>query len=65
RENAQIRERQQMEAEIRDLIKQHRFDGALRVARSLLEQYPTSPQAEVLREQLPKLEQKAAAMSGR
>jgi outer membrane protein assembly factor BamD (BamD/ComL family) len=61
RENAEIKERQQMEAEIRELVHQQRFDNAVRAARQLVEQYPHSPQAEVLRQQLPKLEEKAAA----
>lgn len=60
RENAQIKERQRMENEIRELIKAGRFDEALRIARELIDQYPASPQAEVLRDQLPKLEAKAA-----
>jgi len=64
RENAEIKERQRMEAEIRELIQQQRFDGALRIARQLLEQYPHSPQAEVLRQQIPKLEQRAATARG-
>jgi predicted O-linked N-acetylglucosamine transferase (SPINDLY family) len=61
-ENAEIQTRQQMETEIRDLIKAHRFDQALRIAHELLERYPESPQAAVLRDQLPRLEEKAAAM---
>ena len=65
RENAEIQTRQQMETQIRDLIKEHRFDDALRVAHELLDQYPDSPQAGVLRDQLPRLEEKAAAMGPR
>jgi len=61
-ENAEIQIRQHMESEIRELIKQHRFDEALRIAHELLQQYPDSPQAAVLREQLPRLEEKASAM---
>ena len=64
-ENAEIQTRQQMETQIRDLIKEHRFDEALRVAHELLDQYPDSPQAGVLRDQLPRLEEKAAAMGPR
>lgn len=62
RENAQIKERQRMENEIRELVKAQRFEEGLRIARDLIDQYPTSPQAEVLREQLPRLEQRAAAL---
>jgi hypothetical protein len=59
RENSQIKDRQRMENEIRELIKASRFEDALRLARELIDQYPASPQAEVLRDQLPRLEQKA------
>lgn len=65
KENAEIQTRQRMETEIRELIKQHRFDEALRVTNELLQQYPDSPQAAVLREQLPRLEEKASAMQMR
>ncbi len=64
-ENAEIQIRQCMEAEIRALIKEHRFDEALRVTHELLQQYPDSPQATVLREQLPRLEERATAMGPR
>lgn len=64
-ENAEIQTRQQMETQIRDLIKEHRFDEALSIAHELLDQYPGSPQAGVLRDQLPRLEEKAAAMGRR
>ncbi len=62
RENAQIKERQRMENEIRELIKAQRFEEGLRIARELIDQYPTSPQAEVLRGQLPRLEERAATI---
>ncbi|MFQ5806505.1 MAG: hypothetical protein ACE5I3_08650 [Phycisphaerae bacterium] len=62
RENTEIQIRQRMEAEIRAMIKEHRFDEALRITHELLQQYPESPQAAVLREQLPRLEEKVAAM---
>ena len=64
-ENAEIQIRQQMESQIRDLIKQQRFDEALRVTHELLQQYPDSPQASVLREQLPRLEEKAHTTGSR
>ena len=60
RTNVEIQARHQMELEIRDLIKDQRFADALRVARELLARYPDSPQAGVLRDQLPRLEQRAA-----
>ena len=58
--NVEIHQRQEMEVEIRELIKQQRFADALRIANNLIERYPDSPQAHVLRDQLPRLEQKAA-----
>jgi len=59
-ENAEIQTRQEMEKQIRELIKEQRFDEAVRVANEVLQQYPSSPQATALREQLPRLEEKAA-----
>ncbi len=64
RSNAEIQARQQMEMEIRDLIKDKRFADALQVARALIAQYPDSPQAAVLRDQLPRLEEKAGQPGG-
>jgi hypothetical protein len=61
-ENAEIQARQNMEKEIRELIKEQRFEEAVRVAHELLDQYPDSPQAAVLREQLPRLEERASAL---
>jgi tetratricopeptide (TPR) repeat protein len=63
RENVEIEIRKRMEADIRELIKQHRYDEALRIAREVVEQYPESPQADALRDQLPRLEERAATMS--
>ena len=60
--NAEIKSRQQMEAKIRDLLTEHRYDQAVRMARQLIARYPNSPQASVLPDQLPRLEEKAAAM---
>lgn len=64
-ENAEIQVRHRMESEIRDLIKERRFDEALRTANELLHQYPDSPQAAALREQLPRLEEMATTMGAR
>ena len=61
-ENAEIHTRQQMEAEFRELMKGHRYEAALRLAHELVDRYPNSPQAEVLREQLPRLEERVAAL---
>jgi hypothetical protein len=45
-----------MENEFRELMKQQRYSEALSLAHELIDRYPKSPQAEVLREQLPRLE---------
>jgi outer membrane protein assembly factor BamD (BamD/ComL family) len=56
RANAEIQERQELEAQIRNLLKEHRFAEARRIANQVIEQYPDSPQAHALREQiLPRL----------
>ncbi len=60
RANSEIHVRRQLETEIRDLIREQRYADALRRARQVIEDYPDSPQAQALREQLPKLEQRAA-----
>lgn len=57
--NAEIHTRQRMEAEIRELIQQRRFNDALRKARTLVGRYPDSPQAAALQETLKKLEERA------
>ncbi len=59
RENAEIQTRQRMESDIVELVKQQRFNAAIRVARDVLSRFPSSPQAAALRQQLPRLEQKA------
>ncbi len=58
--NAEIQERQALESQIKDLIKKHRFAEAVDLARNVIQTYPHSPQADVLRSQLPRLEKKAA-----
>jgi len=57
--NAEIQERQTLETQIKDLVKRHRFDEAATLARHVIQTYPDSPQADVLRSQLPRLEEKA------
>lgn len=61
RENAEIQTRKYMESEIRKHIEEHRYRDAMRMVTELLERYPDSPQAQVLREQYDKLAEKAAA----
>lgn len=60
--NSEIQQRQRMEAQIRDLVQQRRFDGALAAAHELIDRYPNSPQAEALRVQLPKLQRMATGL---
>jgi len=57
-ENAEIQTRQQMELRFRELLRQGKFQAALQLAQELIERYPNSPQAEVLREQLPRLQER-------
>ena len=42
------------------MIREHRYSQALLLARQVVEKYPDSPQAEVLRGQLPRLQERAA-----
>lgn len=60
-ENTEIQARKRMEAEITELSRSRRFDEALHLARDLIDRYPRSPQADVLREKLPQLESRASA----
>lgn len=57
--NAEIEVRQQLEARIMDFAKHGRYLEAVELARKVIEKYPTSPQAEALRVQLPRLEELA------
>jgi len=59
RANAEIETRQHAERDIKELIRRHRYGEALERARDLIEKYPTSPQAEALRGQIPRLQQRA------
>jgi outer membrane protein assembly factor BamD (BamD/ComL family) len=63
--NVEIRARQQMENTFRELLKQNRYAQAMQLARQLIERFPTSPQAQILRDQLPKLQQKLDKSSAR
>jgi outer membrane protein assembly factor BamD (BamD/ComL family) len=63
-ENAEIQVRHQMEDQIRSFVQQKKYSDALALARSLIDKYPESPQAAVLNDQLPRLEEKAAEQSG-
>ena len=62
--NAEIETRQELENEIKDLIKHRRFAEALDLANQVITNYPESPQAEALRSQLPRLRQRAEETTG-
>ncbi len=57
--NAEIEHRQNLEQQITDLLKHHQFIEALKQAQQVIQQYPHSPQAQALRDQMDKLEQMA------
>jgi hypothetical protein len=61
RDNAEIQKRQQMEKTIRALVAERRYAEALRISRELVSQYPESPQAKALSEQIPRLERMAGS----
>ncbi|MFA5865956.1 MAG: hypothetical protein WC975_14885 [Phycisphaerae bacterium] len=55
--NAEIERRQELEEQIKDLVRRRNFIQALELARYVIEHYPTSPQATALRGQIDKLEE--------
>ncbi len=57
--NAEIEARQQMEAQIMALAKHGRYIEATALAKRVIESYPDSPQADVLRRQIDRLEELA------
>jgi tetratricopeptide (TPR) repeat protein len=57
--NTQIEVRQRLEAEIMECARQGRYIEAAQLARKIVENYPESPQAQVLRSQLDRLEELA------
>ncbi len=54
-DNAEIQERQELEARIQELIRGRRFTDAAELAEEVIARFPASPQADKLRELLPKL----------
>lgn len=58
--NAEVQIRQQLEAEYRELVHQHRYYEALRLAQTVVANYPNSPQARALAEQIPRLEERVS-----
>jgi hypothetical protein len=57
--NAEIEKRQRLEAQIMDYVRNGNYFDAVDLARRVIEQYPDSPQAEVLRGQIERLEELA------
>jgi len=57
--NAEIQTRQQLEVDIKEHLRRREYWDALAVARRIIADYPFSPQANALRNQLPRLEQLA------
>ena len=57
--NVEIQTRQQLEQQIKECIRQQQYWDALALARRILADYPFSPQANALRNQLPRLEELA------
>lgn len=57
--NAEIDRRQKLEAKIMSLVREGRYIEALDMARGVIRDYPDSPQAEALREQIDRLEELA------
>lgn len=57
--NAEIQTRRQLEQQFKQLIAQQQYWDALALARRIIADYPMSPQADVLRRQLPRLEERA------
>jgi hypothetical protein len=60
RSNAEIMRRKQYEEKFKELIASHNYREALRIARHVVEQYPESPQAGALRDQIPLLQKRVA-----
>ncbi len=58
RSNAEIQRRKQYETLIHDHIKKRRFGDAIRLARTVIDNFPSSPQAQALKKQIPLLERK-------
>lgn len=58
RENTEIAARKQMESRLTEMLSVQHYDEALRLAKHLVEAFPHSPQADALREQIPRLEKR-------
>lgn len=62
--NAEIQTRQQLESQIKEHIQRLEYWDALALARRIIADYPFSPQANALRNQLPRLEELARGQRG-
>ena len=63
-ENAKIEEVRELRDRIRDLVRRRRFAEAADIARDLIRRFPDTQAAIQLRQQLPRLEQRAASGEG-
>ncbi len=59
RDNAEIAIRRDLEEQYKEFMRTHRYIEALALAQDVIGKYPASPQAKVLKEQLPQLMSKA------
>ena len=62
--NAEIQTRQQLESQLNEHVRKQEFWDALALARRIIADYPFSPQANALRNLLPRLEEKARGQRG-
>jgi tetratricopeptide (TPR) repeat protein len=58
--NAEVEERSLAEERIKALVRLGQFDEAIAIAQGMIQKYPNSPQAQALRSQLPRLQERAA-----
>ncbi len=59
RDNAEIEIRKDLEEQLKELLRTHRYIEALALAQDIITKYPNSPQAKVLKDQLPSMMTKA------
>lgn len=60
RENAEIEQRQSLEVQIGELIRDGKFEDAIEMAEDVIKRFPNSPQAESLEKMLPRIQAMAA-----
>jgi hypothetical protein len=59
RDNAEIEIRRDLEEQLKELMRTHRYIEGLALAQDIIAKYPNSPQAKALKEQLPQMMSKA------